>query len=70
MKTFDKDATAYKIKDFEKVRMIGKGSYGFIYEAIVLKGTHKGEHVALKEVNMDNLEDKKVEYLFVSKKNF
>ena len=46
--------------------MIGKGSFGLVYEAIITKGNHTGEHVAIKEVNLDKLEDKNLDYLCVS----
>ena len=49
--------------------MIGKGSFGLVYEAIITKGNHTGEHVAIKEVNLDKLEDKKLNNLCV-RKNF
>ena len=58
-----------EIKYYEKIRVIGKGSFGLVYEAIITKGNHTGEHVAIKEVNLDKLEDKKLNNLCV-RKNF
>lgn len=55
-----------EIKNYEKIRVIGKGSFGLVYEAIITKGNHTGEHVAIKEVNLDKLEDKNLDYLCVS----
>lgn len=56
-----------EIKYYEKIRVIGKGSFGLVYEAIITKGNHTGEHVAIKEVNLDKLEDKKLKNLCVRK---
>lgn len=42
-----------------------KGSYGLIFEAIITKGSHLGEHVAVKSINLDNIEDRKLSYLGV-----
>jgi serine/threonine protein kinase len=53
------------MKYYEKIRIIGKGSYGVIFEAIIKKGPHLGEHVAVKQINLDNIEDKKLSYLGV-----
>ena len=53
------------MKYYEKIRIIGKGSYGVIFEAIITKGPHLGEHVAVKQINLDNIEDRKLSYLGV-----
>jgi serine/threonine protein kinase len=64
--TLDKNS-AYPndMKYYEKIRIIGKGSYGLIFEAIITKGSHLGEHVAVKSINLDNIEDRKLSYLGV-----
>ena len=64
--TLDKNSSyPNDMKYYDKIRIIGKGSYGLIYEAIITKGPHLGEHVAVKAINLDNIEDRKLSYLGV-----
>ena len=51
------------MKYYEKIGIIDKGSYGLIFEAIITKGSHLGEHVVVKSINLDNIEDRKLSYL-------
>ena len=55
---YPQEITAYK-----PIRVIGRGSFGSLYEAIIISGNHKDESVAVKEVTLDKLDDK-------SKENF
>ena len=55
---YPQEITAYK-----PIRVIGRGSFGSLYEAIIISGIHKDESVAVKEVTLDKLDDK-------SKENF
>ena len=57
-KSYPQDISAYK-----PIRIIGRGSFGSLYEAIIISGNHKDESVAVKEVTLDKLDDK-------SKENF
>lgn len=60
------DAYPSKIKHYEKIRIIGKGSYGLVYEARILNGPLLNEHVAVKEMHLDKLDQKKMSHLLVS----
>lgn len=51
--TYPQDITSYK-----PIRVIGRGSFGFLYEAIIVNGNHKDESVAVKEVKLDQLNEK------------
>ena len=51
------------MKYYEKICIIDKGSYGLIFEAIITKGSQLGEHVVVKSINLDNIEDHKLSYL-------
>lgn len=53
------------IKVYEKIRVIGQGSFGHVWEAHIKLGVHKGEHVAVKEVDLEDLGDKNLENLSV-----
>ena len=55
-----------KIEHYKLIRDIGRGSYGLVYEAIVLKGPRLNEHVAVKQMNVDKLDQKKRNHLLVS----
>jgi serine/threonine protein kinase len=48
-----------EITSYKPIRIIGRGSFGSLYEAIVLSGEHKDEHVAVKEIKFDNFDEKK-----------
>jgi len=48
-----------EITSYKPIRIIGRGSFGSLYEGVVLTGTHKGEHVAVKQVKIDKLNIKK-----------
>ena len=48
-----------QIEFYKPIRIIGRGSYGSLYEAIVLSGPHKNEHIAVKEITLDKLNLKK-----------
>ena len=48
-----------QIEFYKPIRIIGRGSYGSLYEAIVLYGPHKNEHIAVKEITLDKLNLKK-----------
>ena len=58
-----------EIENYKPIRIIGRGSYGSIYEAIVLTGPHKNEHIAVKEITLDKLNLKKNNNFQVSKNN-
>lgn len=45
---YPQEITAYK-----RIRIIGRGSFGSLYEGIVLEGAHKNEHVAIKQIRVD-----------------
>ena len=51
------------MKYYKKIGIIDKGSYGLIFEAIITKGSQLGEHVVVKSINLDNIEDRKLSYL-------
>lgn len=51
---FPQEITSYK-----PIRIIGRGSFGSLYEGVVLEGPHKNEHVAVKQVSVDKLNIKK-----------
>ena len=53
------------MKYYEKIGIIDKGSQGVIFEAIITKDSHLGAHVAVKSINLDNIEDHKLSYLGV-----
>lgn len=55
-----------KITSYKPIRIIGRGSFGSLYEGIVLDGPHKGEHVAVKQVKVDKLNIKKYNNFKVS----
>jgi hypothetical protein len=48
-----------EITSYKPIRIIGRGSFGSLYEGIILTGAHKGEHVAVKQVKIDLLNEKK-----------
>jgi hypothetical protein len=52
--SFPQEITSYK-----PIRIIGRGSFGSLYEGVVLKGPHKNEHVAVKQVSVDKFNIKK-----------
>ena len=43
---------------YKKIRVIGHGSFGFLYETIITSGKHKDESVAVKEIKLSNLNEK------------
>ena len=47
-----------EITSYKPIRIIGRGSFGSLYEGIILTGSHKGEHVAVKQVKIDLLNEK------------
>ena len=53
------------MKYYEKIGIIDKGSYGLIFEGLIIKYSHLGEHFAVKSINLDNIEDRKLSYLGV-----
>lgn len=55
---------------YKPIRIIGRGSYASIYEAIVLAGPHKNEHIAVKEITLDKLNLKKYDNFKVSNNIF
>ena len=57
------------IGEYRKIRVIGRGSFGSLYEALIISGTHKDESVAIKEVKLDMLNEKSLE-TFKVRKNF
>ena len=59
--SFPQEITSYK-----PIRIIGRGSFGTLYEGIVLNGPHKNEYVAVKEVGIDKLNIKKYNNFNVS----
>jgi hypothetical protein len=61
---FPQEITSYK-----PIRIIGRGSFGSLYEGVVLDGPHKGELVAVKQVKIDKLNIKKYNNFKVSKYN-
>lgn len=54
------------IKLYQKQLIIGQGAFGSVWEAKISIGPHKGEYVAVKEVDLEELGDKLVENLSVS----
>ena len=56
-----------EITSYKPIRVIGRGSFGSLYEAIIISGNHKGECVAVKEVKIDKLDDKSYENFQVIK---
>lgn len=63
----DKHEYPNDIDDYQKLRVIGKGSYGLVYEAIILKGKHQGEHICIKQItNLQQLDEKRLKYLKVN----
>ena len=61
-KPYPQEITAYR-----KIRVIGRGSFGSLYEALIISGYHKDESVAVKEVKLDMLDAKAIETFKVSK---
>ena len=59
-----------EIEYYKPIRIIGRGSYASIYEAIVLAGLHKNEHIAVKEITLDKLNLKKYDNFKVSNNIF
>ena len=45
---------------YKPIRIIGRGSFGSLYEGIVLNGPHKGEYVAVKQVKVDKMNIKRI----------
>ena len=58
------------ISSYKKIRIIGRGSYGYLYESVVLEGIHKDEHIAIKEICINFLDEKQLLSLQVSKKYY
>ena len=58
-----------EITSYKPIRIIGRGSFGSLYEGVVLNGPHKDEHVAVKQVTVDKFNIKKYNNFQVSKKN-
>ena len=56
-----------EIEYYKPIRIVGRGSYASIYEAIVLTGPHKNEHIAVKQITLDKLNLKKYDNFKVSK---
>ena len=56
-----------EITSYKPIRIIGRGSFGSLYEGVVLIGPHKGEHVAVKQVNIDKSNIKMYNNFKVSK---
>ena len=56
-----------EIASYKPIRIIGRGSFGSLYEGVVLTGPHKGEHVAVKQVNIDKSNIKMYNNFKVSK---
>ena len=56
------------INVYRKIRVIGRGSFGSLYEAVIISGNHKDESVAVKEVKLDRLNEKSLETFKVRKK--
>lgn len=59
-----------EITSYKPIRIIGRGSFGSLYEGVVLTGPHKGENVAIKQVNIDKSNIKMYNNFKVSKKYF
>jgi len=60
-----------EISSYKPIRIIGRGSFGSLYEGIVLSGKHKDEHVAIKQLSIDKIDDKRYKYykVRISNKN-
>ena len=56
-----------EITSYKPIRIIGRGSFGSLYEGVVLNGPHKKEHVAVKQVMVDKLNIKKYDNFKVRK---
>lgn len=56
-----------EITSYKPIRVIGRGSFGSLYEAIIVNGNHKDESVAIKEVKLDKLDEKSYENFQVIK---
>ena len=56
-----------EITSYKPIRIIGRGSFGSLYEGVVLTGPHKGEQVAVKQVNIDKSNIKMYNNFKVSK---
>lgn len=54
------------IASYKPIRIIGRGSFGSLYEGIVLNGPHKQEHVAVKQVTIEEQNIKKCDNFKVS----
>ena len=57
-----------EITSYKPIRIIGRGSFGSLYEGLVLTGSHKGELVAVKQIKIDKFNIKKYNNFKVSLK--
>lgn len=57
-----------EITSYKPIRIIGRGTFGSLYEGIILSGPHKGEYVAVKQVKIDKLNQKQYLNFRVRKK--
>ncbi len=67
MNTSFNDTYPSNIKLYSKETIIGQGAFGSVWSAKVTIGPRSGELVAVKEVDLEELGDKLVENLSVSK---
>ena len=49
-------ASAYKL-----MKPIGMGSFGLVWKADVIEGPHRGQHVAIKCVDLEQFEDNNID---------
>ena len=55
-----------EITSYKPIRIIGRGSFGSLYEGVILDGPHQNEHVAVKQVKLDKCNLKKYNNFKVS----
>ena len=62
-----KEEYPQEITSYKPIRIIGRGSFGSLYEAIIISGNHKDETVAVKEIKLEQLDEKSLQNFKVIK---
>ena len=62
-----KEEYPQEITSYKPIRIIERGSFGSLYEAIIISGNHKDETVAVKEIKLEQLDEKSLQNFKVIK---